>query len=59
LNARQEGAASFGYAKPSKKCGKNPEDSLKQIGVPPFNAGRENLPVKSGASKLRRLDFES
>jgi hypothetical protein len=22
----------------------------KQIGVPPFNTGRENLPVKSGAA---------
>jgi hypothetical protein len=28
-----------------------------QIGFPPFNTGRENLPVKSGVGKLRPLKF--
>jgi hypothetical protein len=30
---------------------------FKQIGFPPFNTGRENLPVKSGADKLRSIRF--
>jgi hypothetical protein len=30
---------------------------FKQIGVPHFNTGRENLPVKSGAGKLRSFRF--
>jgi hypothetical protein len=30
---------------------------FKQIGFSPFNTGRENLPVKSGAGKLRSIRF--
>jgi hypothetical protein len=30
---------------------------FKQIGVPHFNTGRENLPVKSGAGKLKPFRF--
>jgi hypothetical protein len=30
---------------------------FKQIGFPHFNTGRETLPVKSGAGKLRSLRF--
>jgi hypothetical protein len=39
--------------------GKSPEAKprFKQIGSSPFNTGRENLPVKSGADKLRALRF--
>jgi hypothetical protein len=41
------------------RLGKSPEakSQLKQIGVPPFNAGRKILPVNSGAAKLRSLRF--
>jgi hypothetical protein len=37
--------------------GKSPEPKsrFKQIGFPHFNTGRETLPVKSGADKLRQL----
>jgi hypothetical protein len=34
------------------------KSQFKQIGVPHFNTGRENLPVKSGAGKLKSLSYE-
>jgi hypothetical protein len=32
-----------------------PLNRPKQIGLPPFNTGRENLPVRSGADNLMAL----
>jgi hypothetical protein len=33
------------------------KDREEEIGVPHFNTGRENLPVKSGAGKFRSFRF--
>jgi hypothetical protein len=39
---------------PVKSCVSKPSALTLSIGVPPFDNGRENLPLRSGAAKLKR-----